>query len=477
MTRIVETITATHMAELIERRDRKTVADLLELRLDGVRDLDVAGALAGRRLPAIVTCRAAWEGGRFDGSEEERLQFLGQAIDLGAEFVDVEAEADWKRLPRSAATRLVLSHHDFSGVPADLSDRVRAMRGAGGDIVKVAVMARTLADCLTLKHAMAGDDSRVAIAMGPAGSLTRLWPAWLGSEWTYGGTAAPGQISTLELACRYRVRATTPRTRVYGVVGKPLSHSASPAMLNAAFAACGLDAVYLPLETASADDLFMMAEAIGLAGASVTAPMKQALMTPAVRTDDLPARIGALNTLRRGAGGWEARNFDVAGFLDPLTRRSIIVRNSRALVLGAGGAARAVVWALASNGAQVAVSARRQSAAEALAAEFGVSAAPWPPAPGWDVLVNATPVGTSPDVEAMPVDAAALAQASGAVVYDLVYNPIETALMRAARAAGATAIGGLEMLVGQACQQFEWWTSQPAPRAVMEQAAQEFLSV
>jgi len=369
----------------------------------------------------------------------------------------------------------VLSSHDFDGVPTDLTSRLRDMRGAGADIVKVAITAKSLSDCVVLKDAMEGDDTHVALAMGSAGHVSRLWPVWFGSYWTYSGTAAPGQMPTRELIHRYRVRETTADTTVYGVVGQPLGHSASPAMHNAAFAALGMDAVYLPLETASAQDFFRAADALGLAGASVTIPMKTTLLTPEVMVDDLPKAIGALNTLRRTPAGWEGRNFDVAGFLEPLDRRSVQLRKRRVTVLGAGGAARAVVWALTAHGAQVDVVARRPEQAAALAREFGAKVGETTLRRGWDVLVNTTPLGTTPRVEDCPVEDEILADAKGRVVYDLVYNPAETALIRKARAAGAQTIGGLEMLVSQACRQFEWWTGQTAPRQVMEDAAKEFL--
>jgi 3-dehydroquinate dehydratase/shikimate dehydrogenase len=478
--KVVETIVADTMADLRARRDAASPADMVELRLDGVRDLDVAGALEGRTRPAIATCRAAWEGGRFDGSEEERLAVLTRAAELGAEFVDIEWKADAGVRDRCRErTKIVLSHHDFDGVPDDLASRVRDMQRANADVVKVAVTARSLGDCVTLKRATERTPSRVAIAMGAPGQVTRLWPAWMGSAWTYGGTAAPGQASTRELVDRYRVGETTASTKVYAVCGSPLGHSASPAMHNAAFRALGLDAVYLPLDTRSAKDLFEMAGALGLAGASVTIPLKRDLLVaglagdPAIDIDELPRQIGALNTLRRDGLGWQGRNFDVAGFLAPLQERGVEMWGRRAVVLGAGGAARAGVAGLRSAGAEVSIAARRLDAARDLAAEFGVGAIEWPPPAGWDLLVNTTPVGMWPRVDESPLDDAALRSASGRVVYDMVYNPMDTRLLQQARAAGATTIGGLEMLVGQACLQLEWWTGRPAPRDVMMQAAEE----
>ena len=145
------------------------------------------------------------------------------------------------------------------------------------------------------------------------------------------------------------------------------------------------------------------------------------------------------------------------------------------MVLGAGGSARAAVWALKSRGAGVEVAARRMAAARALASELDVRACAYPPSDGWDVLVNTTPLGMWPDVDESPLDRQALQRASGTIVYDLVYNPEETRLLRDAKDAGATTIGGLEMLVGQACRQFQWWTGRVAPREVMDEAARKFL--
>jgi shikimate dehydrogenase len=243
-------------------------------------------------------------------------------------------------------------------------------------------------------------------------------------------------------------------------------------MHNAAFAALGIDAVYGTFDTTDANDFWTLADGLRIAGASVTAPMKREMRSRLREVDDIVERIGVVNTLRGSSNGWEGRNFDVAGFLAPLRPHADALRGRRAVVLGAGGAARAAIFGLQSIGAHVALSARRSVAAAHLATEFKAETIEWPPQPGWDVLVNTTPVGTWPRVEASPLERDLV---RGPLVYDLVYNPGETQLMKWARAAGAETIGGLSMLVAQAAAQFEWWTGQPAPVDVMRQAAEEFL--
>ena len=470
---VCETVTADRMTDLRRARDRAVHADLVELRLDGVQDLDVAGALGGRRVPVIVTCRPVWEGGRFAGGEPERLRVLAEAIRLGAEFVDVEWRADRTSLPHGERTRLILSHHDFDGVPADLPSRVRAMQGEHAGVIKIAVTAQRVADCLTLREALAGDGSHVAVAMGPRGQLTRMVPALFGSLWAYAGDAAPGQLPSRTLIDTYRVRHTRATSDLYAVLGAPLGHSASPAMHNAALADLGLDAVYVPIETSSADEVAALARALPLRGASVTAPLKQALLERADCVSDVARQIGAANTLRWTPRGLEGENFDAAGFMAPLDRRGLRVHGQRAVVLGAGGAARAAAWALRAHGARVEICARRAEQASEIASALHVATGVWPPGPGWDLLVNATPVGTWPRVDESPLPQDAV---HGRIVYDLVYNPPDTLLLRRARAAGAEVIGGLEMLIAQARRQCYWWTGREASATVLERAALEFIS-
>src|SRR5512133_1772192 len=314
------------MDELRARRDNARDVDLVELRLDGVRDPDVRGALADRRLPVIVTCRPTWEGGRFDGSEEERRRLLEQAVQAGAEYVDVEWRAGFSDLIADRGGRgIVVSLHDFAGVPTDVSSLYGEMRKTGAEVVKIAVTARRLCDAFALEQAGgpsacladgAEQRRRVFIAMGGSGLATRLLPARFGSRWTYTGSEAPGQVSAERLLGEYRFRDISGSAAIYGLVGTRASRSQSPRLHNAAFASANVDAVFLPFETDDYDDFLAFAERLEVAGGSVTMPFKQIAMTRASEVDDLARRVGAVNTLRRAGRAWHATNTDVDGFLD-----------------------------------------------------------------------------------------------------------------------------------------------------------------
>jgi 3-dehydroquinate dehydratase/shikimate dehydrogenase len=467
------TVTADTMAELRTRRDQVVDADLVELRLDTVRDPSAAAGLAGRMKPVIVTCRPKSEGGHFAGSEEERRAILREALSLGAEYVDLEWNgtcADLMAL--TGGRRVILSHHDFSGMPADLTGMTRDMLASGAEIVKVAVTARRLRDCLTLREI--GRHARVPmalIAMGEAGLASRVLASWMGSCWTYAGEgAAPGQIPAQRMQDEYQFRRITARTGIYGVLGRPVSHSVSPAMHNAAFRAAHHDAVYLPLAASDFDDFEAFAAEAGLAGVSVTAPYKVDAFERADECDPVSRRIQSVNTLRRDGSKWLGCNTDVTGFLAPLAP-AMQLPGVRATILGAGGAARSISVALASAGVKVTIAARRTDQAQAVAALTGAETTAWPPAPeSWDLLVNATPVGTAPNTDRSPLPDDYRFHAAG-VVYDLIYNPPQTKWLTAAERAGCRTIGGLDMLVAQAQAQFEWWTgARPADR-VMRDAA------
>lgn len=463
------TVTADTMADLCRHRDAVAGAELVELRLDGVRDADPVRALAGRRTPVILTCRSRHEGGCFDGPETERVALLRRAWEHGAEWVDIEASADTADLMvLSGGRRVVLSWHDFHGVPTDLEQRAHDMAASGAEVVKIAVAVRTLHDVIRLQQLGRQLSSAVIIGMGPRGLPSRLLAARMHSRWTYAGAGvAPGQVSIERMRREFGADRVQDTTAVYTLLGNPVSHSVSPAMHNAAFRAAGLDAVYVPCEASEFAEFQAFAEAFGVQGASVTAPFKIDAFTHAATRDAEAEVSGAVNTLRRQGAAWSGRNTDAAAFLAPLESAAPIA-GSRVAVLGAGGAARTVAGALRRRGAQVTVHARRQESARVVAAASGVETGAWPPEAAWDVLVNATPVGTWPAVDASPLPGGPF---HGRLVYDLIYNPPETRLLRDAAHAGCAVIGGLDMLVAQAEAQFAWWTGHPPPRGVMREAA------
>jgi 3-dehydroquinate dehydratase/shikimate dehydrogenase len=467
------TVTAATTAELRQKRDAVPDADLIELRLDTVSDPSVAGALAGRRRPVIVTCRPAWEGGEFEGSEEARKQILADALKLGAEYVDIEWRARFDDLiAQAGGRRIVLSTHDYLGVPIDLTARVHAMRSTGAEVIKIAATLSSLSDCvplLDLGAQSARQSGLVLIGMGPYGLATRVLAGRFGSAWTYAGALKEiGQISAQMLLKDFHFRSITETTQIYGVAGGSVLHSVSPAMHNAAFRAARVDAVYLPLPAADANDFARFGRALGISGASVTIPLKVSLFDCVDEVYSVARRIGAINTVRVENGRWIGGNTDASGFLEPLQEK-VSLTGLRAAVIGAGGAARAVTVALASSGALVRIHARNRQQAEETAMLTSVEVGPWPPEPGtWDLLINCTPVGMYPNVEDTPLPADRL---TGRYVYDLVYNPSVTRLLRDATARGCQTIGGLEMLVAQAREQFQWWIGVKPQAGVMREAA------
>jgi 3-dehydroquinate dehydratase / shikimate dehydrogenase len=520
--RVCVAVTGRTMSEIRRNRDAAESAggaDLVEMRLDTVDRPDAAGALEARRGPVIVTCRAEWEGGYFKGSEEERRRILEAALAGGAEYVDIEARAGFagEVIRERRGRGLVLSSHIFGSMPDDLESRWAALQASGAEIGKLAVEARSLSDTLRLMtlaepaRSREGPQGHVLIAMGDMGVASRILATRIGNAWTYAGdNVAPGQISLSRLLDEFHFRDLGPDTDVYGVVGNPVMHSLSPVMHNAGFKCLGIDAVYLPLLAADADDFLTFARGLGLSGVSITAPFKVALMSAADELDPLARRVGAINTLSMRGGRWYGYNTDVHGFAAPLLRRletagdlppeggshpsesGVASRASgvasgfsrkadagaelpdagrtrlRASILGAGGAARAVAVALADLGAAVTVCARRPEAARELADLAGGAVGPFPPAArSWDLLVNST----SSDGDAAansPIPGAAL---DGTLVYELLYVPAITRLMADAHAAGCTTIGGLEMLVAQAEKQFEIWTGQAPPGGLFQQVA------
>ncbi|MCZ6904915.1 MAG: shikimate dehydrogenase [Acidobacteria bacterium] len=465
----------------------------LELRLDyleDTHDLDQSlKELINRfRFPRVLaTCRRTNAGGKFAGTIEEQLEVLQKAVRAGCQIVDVELESVKSKKPQELQrlfrpARLIVSYHNYRRSPP-LDTVYRRLVRSGASIIKIATRARDLRDNLKIFRLLRSHRRRqprlIALAMGPAGIPSRILGLQKGSHLTYAsansrGGVSPGQVAAEIMRASYRVEHLNDKTQLYGIVGSHASLSLSPIMHNAALHAKRINAVYLPYEAQRLGDFIEVVKALGLQGFSVTMPFKREIFKHLDWVDPLAERIGAVNTVAVRRGKWFGWNTDAAAVTEVLSKR-IRLSGSQVLVLGAGGAARAAAYALQAEGAKVFISARRHSAAVRLARAIRAQALQWE-TPDWletDSVINATPVGMPPFEHLTPTD---LGRLRTRVVFDMVYHPIETRLMAEARRRGLVAISGLEMLVAQGARQFEIWTSETAPRALMEQAARQGLT-
>ena len=452
-------------------------ADLAELRLDLMPGFDLEALLASRPLPVIVTYRPKRAGGAYVGSEEGRVATLRKALALGAEHVD--AEPDTVHLLRGAGPgKLIVSHHDFAGVTRPLATVYRRLAGLGADIVKMAVTAQRIEDNLEVFEVLRqADRPTIGLAMGEAGVISRILAGRYGAYLTFaapdeaGGTA-PGQVSLGDMVGMYRAGDIGPATALYGVIANPVGHSLSPAIHNAAFSHCGLDAVYLPLLVEEPVSFLQRFVPLGFRGFSVTIPHKQAVIQALDELEPLARRIGAANTVVVSNGRLSGYNSDAEGAvrsIEEFLPSGAALAGMQALLIGAGGLARALAYALSDRGVRLTIANRGLGRARELATEVGATYVALEKMAGVpaDLLLQTTSVGMHPKVGESIVPAAMLHP--GLVVYDAVYNPLETRLLREARAAGCVTVSGLGHFVNQAARQFELWTGLEAPRDIMRQ--------
>jgi 3-dehydroquinate dehydratase/shikimate dehydrogenase len=432
---------------------------------------------------SIATCRRTEAGGLFSGSVEEQVRVLEAAVRAGCHWVDIEIESVDRGgkalLHRFKPARVVVSHHNYRTLPR-LGEIYRRLTRLPVQAVKIAGHVRRLTDNLEIQRFLeshrGGGPRPIIVGLGPSGLPSRLLGLKWGSSFTYASAGsqaavAPGQLPAQAMRVVYRVERVNHRTRFFGIAGSRASVSLSPAMHNVAFNAKRVNAIYVPCETSRLSDFLKFARKLGFSGFSVTMPYKRAIMRELDWIDPLAAQIGACNTVAVQHGKWMGWNTDAAAVVEVLAKR-LRLPGSRILILGAGGAARSAAFALRAEGAGVIIAARREASARGLARAISAQAVPWRDADALDVdaVINATPIGMAPNSEAVPID---LARLRVRMVFDMVYYPMETRLLAEARGRGLTTISGLEMLVSQGARQFEIWTGQSAPRALMEQAARQ----
>ncbi len=497
-------ITGSSAAELIEKASAAVKeTPFLEFRLDYLDKPLLAlpkikQFLADNTAATVIaTCRRAETGGKFDGTPAAELDILIKAAQSiadpppgqpGCQLVDLELEtvealkpADLQKL-RDTGAALIVSYHN-SKETRDLDAIYARIQPFAPDFVKIVPTAKSLIDNVTLMRfieRMSDNAAIVGACMGDSGIISRVLGLRAGSVFTFaaasvGEETAPGQIAARTLVETYRIEEVDAATKVYGVAGNPVNKSLSPLMMNTAFRRETVNAVYLALQTSKVADLVALIGQIPIQGVSVTMPHKQEILAHLEHTDPLSQKIGAVNTVLRAPGpdGQPGKlygfNTDVSGIIAPLEKRMSLA-GAKVLVLGAGGTGRAAVFGLRDKGADVFILNRTPETAAKLAKQSGAKVIKREAIPktSFDIIVNSTPVGMAGNKAAQILTAADFDAALKAkLVFDLVYNPADTPLIRLARQRGINVITGVEMFVQQGARQFEIWTGKPAPEEEM----------
>jgi 3-dehydroquinate dehydratase/shikimate dehydrogenase len=435
-------------------------ASAIEYRLDGAAERIPAGAVVGLDpRPAIVTWRTTREGGHFEGSAEEYRRLVFEAYRAGA-IVDVEHASglagDGALTDRR---RVIVSAHFLFGLPSDWESLLSAMRETRPLAVKLVAGAAHLRASLEVAEVQRRqpDGATAVFPMGPASAPGRILSAVFGSALVYGSVGVPtaaGQPLLSDLLDVYGTDQRRAPEALFGIAAIDPSGSLSPLVHNALFRSRDLAFLYLPLPVADFDrerphELVFDPR---FRGFTVTQPWKPRAAAVGTSSEDVKS-TGAANTLFLEGRQWRAENTDVDGIFEPLADHDT-GEGRTALILGTGGAARAAIVAARRLGYEVAVTGRRDEAADALAAQFGVDSVAWEDVAGTeaDLYVNATPVGWRPeDPPAVP----ARVLEGRPLVFDCAYRRDrgETSTIRAARAAGCSTVAGLEMFAVQAAAQ------------------------
>lgn len=432
----------------------------------------------------IFTLRRRGAGGKFHGPVRAQLRWLKRASEFG-QWIDIEIETIEKSGRqaledlRDRGAKTIVSYHNFNETPSNLRAVTQRLLSTRADIIKIATQTNTMSDAVRLldwQQALQREGRKsVVLGMGPSGIATRVLALSRGAVFTFAALAqgkgsAAGQPTVEELRNLYRIDRLNSRTQVFGIVGHPLAHSLSPAVYNTAFGLLNMNAVYLPFETPSLTDFLHWAKRMKISGLSVTLPHKVKIMRYLSTIDPVARQAGAVNTIRVSKGQRHGYNTDIRGIAQPMDELDLRLKGADVLLLGAGGVAQAAVALLTLKGARVFICNRTHSSAERLARKFKQHTVRQDDLTGkhFDLLINATRLGMWPEGRSIPVDFSRL---SAAVVFDFVYNPAETRLLREARRQKSRVISGVEMFLAQAKEQFKILTGKELPPAALKVVA------
>ena len=491
-------VASTEQDGLLDLERAERIADVIEFRLDLLPGDSWSLLLGKRTKPCIVTLRSERQGGRFRGGEAERLRILEETLAFHPSFIDIEWDTPPELIERlrkrkGEKTSLILSYHDFDGTPDDLEGIWQKIHSRGGDLVKIATFAQGLGDVVRVLHLAQNHAGRIiAFCMGPTGIPSRILTLRFGGLLTYGcleerKASAPGQISAEDLIGIYRVKTINEDTRIFALIGNPLSHSLSPVIHNEALQHHGVNALYVPFEVPDLKGLLSAFEWMRVEGTSVTLPYKEKIIPFLDEVDEKAKAIGAVNTVCRRGDKWVGKNTDADGAWKALTGAGIDLTNRPWTILGPGGAARAIAYSAGIYGRPRSLTflGRDPKRLEALAREMRQLFS-FPLYIGHlnggdperrfdhdDIIVNCTPVGMFPGIDGVPIAPRTLSPSH--LVFDTVYNPLETRLLREGRDRGCKTVSGFEMFLHQGAAQFELWTGRKAPLDLMRQKALERL--
>jgi 3-dehydroquinate dehydratase / shikimate dehydrogenase len=520
MTYITVPIAANNIEQAQQQIDNavKAGAEMLELRTDYLEGLNTGlvaqlkgiakEAFRGKKIPVIVTCRDKRQGGVIDYPEKLRIEVLVEAVKAGVDYIDLEYEnylshANQEKirlaLSQNGRARLILSTHNFDTKPANIGKLFRSITNIGlGAIPKIVYTANHINDCFEafdLLHQTSGD--RIVFCMGQAGLVSRIIAKKLGSFMTFASIdpqyeTAPGQPTIEQLKNLYRFDDIDPATELYGIIADPVGHSLSPAIHNACFAANKMNRLYLPLNVQGQQQDFntflkniIMRKWLHFRGFSVTIPHKQNALNFVRQSKDyiepLAEKIGAVNTIIiHQDGRLKAYNTDYSAAIEAITDGMKItkagLKQMPVAVIGAGGVARAIIAGLSDAGAQIRIYNRTFEKARSLAEQFNCEFSRMDDLPNVNakLLINCTSVGMYPDTESTNVLKECLT--SSMAVFETIYNPIETKLLRDAGEMKVLCIDGLTMFVNQAMAQFRLFTGVDCNTQLMRKAALNLLT-
>lgn len=484
--------TADELLEHIKRAEE--LADVIEIRfdcLDKVEPEQLWSQLKEFRKnfqgKLLTTFRCKEQGGNNDLSFEDRQEFwFSSYVDEFTDWADLEEDILIENLKNSLGInvfeKFIKSNHDFNGVPKDLIDIYERLKTTQTDIVKIAVQTHDITDSIAiwqlLKRAKSENKEIIPIAMGESGKWTRILGLGHGAFLTYaslnsGNETAPGQVTAKDLIEVYRAKELNETTEVYGIIGSNTGVSLSPYIHNPIFKNHQLNAVFVPLQVHNLDEFIAKMVKpetreidLNFKGFSVTIPHKQDIIKHLDYLDETAEKIGAVNTVKIVDGKLHGYNTDAKGFIEPLKKVYGDLAGVKVAILGSGGSARACVYALKKENAEVTIFARNIEKSKDLAENFDVDLQELRTAndelKDFDIVVNTTPLGMKGKAEGETPLAAEQLQGVK-LVYDLVYIPEETQFIKDAQSLNIQAISGIEMLLAQGVEQQRIWTDLESP--------------